>query len=45
MWEWFKADLGRFRLDIGKHFFTERLVVHWNWFPREVVKAPGLSVF
>ena len=45
MWEWFKSVLGRFRLGIRKHFFTERVVKHWNRFPREGVDAPGLSVF
>ena len=34
----------RFRLDFRRHFFTEQVVKHWDWLPREVIDVPRLSV-
>ena len=40
-----KTCHGRFRLDIRKRFFTQRVVEHWNRLPREAVMAPSLMLF
>ena len=41
----FKLRQGRFKLDIRRKFFTQRLVIHWNRLPKEAVDAPSLEAF
>lgn len=40
-----KSHQGRFRLDIRRNLFTERVLLNWNRVPWEVVQSPSLKVF
>ena len=41
----FKLRQGRFRLDIRRKFFTQRVVTHWNRLSKEAVDAPSMEAF
>jgi len=40
-----KFHQGRFRLEIGKNFFPERVVRRWPRLPRAVGESPSLEGF
>jgi len=41
----FKLKEGRFRLDIKRKSFTQRVVMLWNRLPRLIVDDPSLEAF
>ena len=41
----FKLRRGRFRLDIRRKFFMQRVMTHWNKLPKEAVDTPSLEAF
>ena len=41
----FKLDKSRFRTNLRKHFFTNRIIDDWNALPAETVEAETLLTF
>ena len=40
-----KLEKGRSRLDVRKHFFTQRVVNLWNALPVNLVSAPTVNAY